>query len=532
MSYKVLLLDGVDAVCKEIFESRGYEVLDAPKLKGDELNKTIADYNAVVVRSATKVNADLLKYADKLQVIGRAGVGVDNIDIEAATRKGALVMNTPDGNTISTAEHTCGMVLAMARNIPNAVDSLKRGQWDRKKYTGTEVHGKKLGIIGLGKIGSNVASRLSAFGMEILAYDPFTTRERAEELGVKLIEIDEILAESDFLTVHTPLTEKTKGLISLKNAEKIKKGICLVNCARGGIFEENDLVELIENGVVKSVALDVYSQEPPDEKLYEILKHPAIVCTPHLGASTTEAQSKVAEQIADQIADALEKKEFKGSLNGKSIALSTNAEVQPFLQLAERLGRFISQLAPQHIDELEISYTGTCAKHADVLTDSVLRGFLDRNTDDTINLINARYHAGERGLKIKETISSESATFSDLITVELEDSADYKQVSATVFGKDDFRIVDIDGYNIEIDLTGEIMIYSNVDKPGMLASASSMLAKNQVNIASLSLGRNQKTAQAITAITVDKHLNEDDVMEIREMKGIDKLHYISLTNGH
>ncbi|MEX2403483.1 MAG: NAD(P)-dependent oxidoreductase, partial [Balneolales bacterium] len=189
MSYKVLLLDGVDAVCKEIFESRGYEVLDAPKLKGDELNKTIADYNAVVVRSATKVNADLLKYADKLQVIGRAGVGVDNIDIEAATRKGALVMNTPDGNTISTAEHTCGMVLAMARNIPNAVDSLKRGQWDRKKYTGTEVHGKKLGIIGLGKIGSNVASRLSAFGMEILAYDPFTTRERAEELGVKLMDI-------------------------------------------------------------------------------------------------------------------------------------------------------------------------------------------------------------------------------------------------------------------------------------------------------------------------------------------------------
>ncbi|MEX2403416.1 MAG: NAD(P)-dependent oxidoreductase, partial [Balneolales bacterium] len=374
--------------------------------------------------------------------------------------------------------------------------------------------------------------RLSAFGMEILAYDPFTTRERAEELGVKLIEIDEILAESDFLTVHTPLTEKTKGLISLKNAEKIKKGICLVNCARGGIFEENDLVELIENGVVKSVALDVYSQEPPDEKLYEILKHPAIVCTPHLGASTTEAQSKVAEQIADQIADALEKKEFKGSLNGKSIALSTNAEVQPFLQLAERLGRFISQLAPQHIDELEISYTGTCAKHADVLTDSVLRGFLDRNTDDTINLINARYHAGERGLKIKETISSESATFSDLITVELEDSADYKQVSATVFGKDDFRIVNIDGYTIEIDLAGEIMIYSNVDKPGMLASASSMLAKNQVNIASLSLGRNQKTAQAITAITVDKHMNDDDVNEIREMKGIDKLHYISLTNGH
>ncbi|MEX0779747.1 MAG: phosphoglycerate dehydrogenase [Balneolales bacterium] len=532
MSYKVLLLDGVDAVCKEIFESRGYEVLDAPKLKGDELYKTIGDYNAVVVRSATKVNAELLAHADKLQVIGRAGVGVDNIDIDAATKKGALVMNTPDGNTISTAEHTCGMILSMARNIPNAVDSLKRGQWDRKKYTGTEVHGKKLGIIGLGKIGSNVASRMAAFGMTILAYDPFTTRERAEELGAKLMDIDEILAESDFLTVHTPLTEKTKGLISKKNAAKIKKGMCLVNCARGGIFEEDDLVELIDNGVIKSVALDVYSQEPPSESLYEILKNPAVVCTPHLGASTTEAQGKVAVQIAEQIADALEKKEFKGSLNGKSIALSTNAEVQPFLQLAERLGRFISQLAPQHTNELEISYTGTCAKHADVLTDSVLRGFLDRNVEDTINLINARFHAKEHGLKIKETISDKTATFSDLITINLGDSADYKKVSATVFGSDDYRIVNIDGYSIEIDLTGEILIYRNVDKPGMLAAASSLLAKNQINIASLSLGRNQKNAQAITAITVDKILSDDDAKEIREMEGIEKLHYISMTNGH
>lgn len=532
MPYKVLLLDGVDAVCKEIFESRGFEVLDAPKLKGDELKQTIADYNAVVVRSATKVNSDLLNSAGNLQVIGRAGVGVDNIDIDAATKKGALVMNTPDGNTISTAEHTCGMILAMARNIPNAVDSLKRGQWDRKKYTGTEVHGKKLGIIGLGKIGSNVASRMSAFGMTILAYDPFTTRERAEELGVKLLDLDEILSQSDFLTVHTPLTEKTKGLISLKNEDKINKGICLVNCARGGIFEESDLIELIEKGIIKSVALDVYTQEPPDEKLYEILRHPSIICTPHLGASTTEAQSKVAMQIAEQIADALEKKDFKGSLNGKSIALSTNAEVQPFLQLAEKMGRFISQLAPQHTDELEISFSGTCAKHADVLTDSVLRGFLDRNVEDTINLINARYHAKERGLKIKETISTDTETFSDLITIELGDSADYKKISATVFGKEDYRIVNIDGYSIEIDLAGEIVLYSNVDKPGMLASASSLLANKQVNIASLSLGRDREKAQAITAITVDKQLTEDDVKGIREMEGIKKVHYVSLSNSH
>ncbi|MEX0929884.1 MAG: phosphoglycerate dehydrogenase [Balneolales bacterium] len=531
MSHKVLLLDGVDAVCREIFEKRGFEVLDAPGLKGEELIKTIGAYNAVVVRSATKVNADLLRHAPNLQVIGRAGVGVDNIDIDAATKMGALVMNTPDGNTISTAEHTCGMILSMARNIPNAVDSLKRGQWDRKKYTGREVHGKKLGIIGFGKIGSNVAERMQAFGMSIIAYDPFITRERAEDLGVKLMDIDEILSQADFLTVHTPLTEKTRGMISLKNADKIKNGICLVNCARGGIYEENDLVELLDTGVIESVALDVYTVEPPDDKLYEILRHPRIICTPHLGASTTEAQGKVAEQIAEQIADALERKEYKGSLNGKSIALSTNAEVQPYLQLAERLGRFISQLAPEHTNDLSISYTGHCAKHADVLTDSVLRGFLDQNVEDTINLINARYHAGQRGLKISETISRESPTFSDMITIGLSEEADYRKVSATVFGKDDFRIVDIDGYSIEIDLSGEIIIYRNVDKPGMLASASSLLADNQINIAALSLGRDQKTARAITAITVDKQLSDGDVENLGKMPGIEKLHYITMANN-
>jgi D-3-phosphoglycerate dehydrogenase / 2-oxoglutarate reductase len=313
MAYKVLLLDGIESVCKTILNDRGIEAIEAPKLAGDELLAAIKDYDGIVVRSATKVNETLLKAAPNLKVVGRAGVGVDNIDIPTATKMGVLVMNTPDGNTISTAEHACGLILSLARSIPNAVSSLKNGAWDRKKYTGSELSDKTLGIVGLGKIGSGVATRMIAFGMNVIAYDPFTTHEKAHELGVELADLDEVLAKSDFLTVHTPLTEKTRGMVSLANASKLKKGVRLVNCARGGIFEENDLVELLDSGVVGGVALDVYSQEPPDESFAALLKHPKVVCTPHLGASTEEAQEKVAEQIAAQIADTLELKSFKGT---------------------------------------------------------------------------------------------------------------------------------------------------------------------------------------------------------------------------
>ncbi len=528
MSYKVLLLDGVDPVCKQVFENRGIEAVEAPKLKGEELLKALPDYDAIVVRSATKVTKEVLKAAKNLKVVGRAGVGVDNIDIPASTEAGVLVMNTPDGNTISTAEHTCGMILNLARNISTAVSTVKGGGWDRKKYMGTELHGKTLGVVGLGKIGSGVATRMQAFGMNILAFDPFTTHERANELGVTLVDIDELLAKSDFLTVHTPLTEKTKGLISMKNADKLKKGIRLVNCARGGIIEEGDIKQLMDEGVVAGIALDVYTAEPPSEELLPVLQHPNIVCTPHLGASTEEAQEKVAEQVAEQIADALEHKNYKGSLNGKSIALSTNKEVQPYLKLAENLGKFAVQIAPLHTKKIAVEYTGTCSQYSDILTDATLQGFLSGSTDDDINLINARFIAENKGLAIKETTSSESKTYSDLITISFENGSAYKKVSATLFGDSDFRIVDIDGFNIEIRLEGDILLYRNVDKPGMLASVSAALAKEQINIASLSLGRTSKGSQAITAVIVDKQMEQDELTPIEKLEGIESLQYIRL----
>ncbi|HET6527474.1 MAG TPA: phosphoglycerate dehydrogenase [Balneolaceae bacterium] len=529
MPFKVLLLDNVDPVCEKVFQERGIEAERNHNLSGEELYHKIKDYDGIVVRSATKVTDDVLKAGKNLKVVGRAGVGVDNIDIESATARGILVMNTPDGNTISTAEHTCGMILALARNIPQAVSKVKSGGWDRKKFMGTEVHGKTLGVVGLGKIGSEVAKRMQEFGMDVKAYDPFASVEKAESLDVELAELDELIGTADFLTVHTPLTEKTKGLISMKNADKLKKGIFLVNCARGGIYKEGDLTELLDQGFVSGVALDVYSQEPPSEELHEILKHPGIICTPHLGASTGEAQEKVAAQIANEMADALERKSFKGSLNGKSIALTTNKEVQPYLKLAETLGSVAIQLAPKHASEFSFEYSGTAANFAEVLTDSILKGILSHHVSEAVNLINARHYAEERGFKIRETTAGAPKTYTDLISVKLGKDADYQKLSGVVFGDDDYRVVEIDGYAIELRLEGDIILYQNVDKPGMLASVSSALAKQDINIAALSLGRTQKGSNAITAVSVDKKLTENELKPILDLKGVKAVQYVSLS---
>ena len=528
MSYNVLLLDNIDPICAKKFKSRGINAEQPGKLSDEELKVKIADYEGVIVRSATTIDSNLLKYAKKLQVIGRAGVGVDNIDIQAATTKGVLVMNTPDGNTISTAEHTCGMIIALSRNIPEAVNRVKNGGWDRKSFMGSEVYGKKLGIVGLGKIGSEVAKRMKEFGMEILAFDPFSTPAHANELGVELMELDDVLSKSDYITVHTPLTEQTKGLISLEKADKLKKGVRLINCARGGIFAEEDLIPLIEQGIVDSVALDVYSQEPPTDALYNILKHPKIICTPHLGASTEEAQEKVAEQIADQMADALENKNYKGSLNGKSISLLTDKEVQPYVELAEKLGRVAGQIMPKNASDFSFEYTGVCKRFSDVLTDGILKGMLSRFISESVNLINARYYAEERGFKISETTSSDDKNYKDLITLRLGDATHYKQLSAAVFGPGDYRIVEIDGFGIELRLEGDILMYQNLDVPGMLASVAGALAGKNINIGALSLGREGKGSSAITAVIVDKKMDDDELDVIRSLNGVENVKYISL----
>lgn len=528
MSLKVLLADNVDASAESFFERRDIQADRKTDLTPQELKNEIAGYDGLVVRSSTDVTAELLEAAHNLKIVGRAGVGVDNIDIPAATARGILVMNTPGGNTVSTAEHTCGMILALSRNIPQATAKVKGGGWDRKKYTGAEVYGKTLGIVGLGKVGSEVAERMRQFGMEPQAYDPFLAEEKADHLGIELVDLDELLATSDYITVHTPLTEKTEGLISLDNADKLNEGVRLINCARGGIYKESDLTELIDGGYVSGVALDVYSAEPPGDELNEILNHPEIICTPHLGASTEEAQQKVARQIADQMADAFEEKSFKGSLNGESIELTTNKEVQPYLQLAEKLGSAVIQLAPQHADEFSFEYAGGCAEFKDVLTDSILKGMLAEHVSETVNLINARVYAEDLGYKIKETTGPGTQTYNDLITIRLNGSAPYSKLSAAVFGDGDYRAVEADGFAIELKLEGEIIFYTNVDKPGMLAAVSGALAEQDINIASLSLGRSGKGSNAVTAVRVDKKLTGAELQPIEELEGVHGVRYISL----
>lgn len=528
MSFNVLLLDGVSPACGEILRSRGINAVQPAKVSAEELLSIIPEYHGMIVRSATKVTKEVMQAGKNLKVVGRAGVGVDNIDLKAATELGILVMNTPDGNTISTAEHTCGLIMALSRNIPNAVQSLKEGRWDRKTFVGIEVFDKTLGIVGLGKIGSNVAKRMSAFGMKVIGYDPFTSAEKAAEMGVKLVSLEELLNESDFVTLHTPLTDKTKGLISLKNAGMLKKGVRIVNCARGGIIEEADIPALLDNGTVAGIALDVYTSEPPTPELYALLKHPKLITTPHLGASTEEAQEKVAEQMAVQLADALELKSFVGSLNGKSIALSQNKEVQPYLQMGERLGRFAAQLAPDNVSELAVTYAGKCAVHSEVLTDAILKGWLDSVTDDTINLINARYVADMHGIIMKETATKSGGTFNDLITIDLGKKAPYRKICVTNFGEGDFRVVMIDDFHIELKLDGDLVLYRNVDKPGMLAAVSSAFAAQEINIAALSLGRAEKGAEAITAVTVDKEMTDDDLKPIQGMKGVQHVKYVRI----
>ena len=527
-TYKVLLMDNVDPVSAEILKDRNIGGVIKPKLSKEELYEELKDAHGLVVRSATQVDEALLHAAPNLKVIGRAGVGVDNIDITAATKRGVLVMNTPDGNTISTAEHACGLIFSLVRNIPNAVESLKAGRWDRKKYLGTEVHGKTLGIVGLGKIGSAVATRMLAFGMKVIGFDPYMTKERASELGITLVDMDELLSGSDIITVHTPLTEKTKGLISKANAHKLRKGVRLVNCARGGIFEEADMLDLLNDGTIAELALDVYSKEPPEEHLRELLEHPHVVCTPHLGASTEEAQEKVAVQIAHQIADALELKDFKGSINGKSIALSTNAELQPYLKLAEKLGRFAIQTAGYDVKELTIEYSGKCGQHAEVLTDAFLAGYLHQIDEAPVNLINARFLADSKGIHVKETKGSATKTFSEMITVHMDGSESFKSLSGAPFGENDYRIVKIEDLRIELQLQGNVILYRNVDKPGMLASVSSLLASEEINIASLSLGRDKESQKAITALVTDRPADASVNKRISAIDGVEQLITVSL----
>jgi D-3-phosphoglycerate dehydrogenase len=527
---KILVSDQLEQSCIDILNNEGFEVDNKPGIPAEELKKIIGYYDGLVVRSATKVTADVISCTTKMQIIGRAGTGVDNIDVPAATRKGILVMNTPGGNTISAAEHTVSMLLALARNIPQAHGSLAQGKWDRKKYTGVEVYEKTLGVVGLGKIGREVASRCQAFGMKVIGYDPVLSSEVAAKLSIELVSLEEIYRRSDFITVHTPLSKETKGLLNDDTFKKCKRGVRVVNCARGGIVDEAALLRALQSGHVGGAALDVFEEEPPDpDRIGALLKHERVVATPHLGASTEEAQEKVAIQIAHQIADALKGRGYTGLVNGAALQLTMNEELRPYATLAEKLGSLAAQLAIGKFKSVSVIVGGELLSSSlELIKAGVLKGVLSHVLPEPVNFVNAPMHAVDMGLSVSEQRESIAGTYANLLRVKLRAESGECEIAGTVYGASMIRLVQIDAFRFELNPEGHLLIYNNIDKPGMLARVGSILAQHNVNIAGVSLGRTAIGAKALTIMNIDSDIPALGMKQLLEQEGVSNLKVVRL----
>ena len=524
---KILIVDQVEQVCADILSHEGFEVHTKPTVPEGQLKNEIGAYDALIVRSATQVTGSVIAEATRLKVIGRAGAGVDNIDVDTATRRGIVVMNTPGGNTISTAEHTLSLLLSLSRNVPQAWDSLRAGKWERKKYVGTELHGKTIGIIGLGKVGREVATRCQAFGMKVIGFDPVLSNEIAVKIGTELVSLNEIYRQSDFISVHTPLSEETKWLIGESALTKCKDGVRIINCARGGIVDESALLKALESGKVAGAALDVFEQEPPGD--HPLLKHPRVIATPHLGASTEEAQEKVARQIAIQVADLLKERGIAGAVNGDVIQLALKKEIKPFVLLAEKLGSLQAQLLEENLKRVTVTCSGAfLSSSIELIAAAVLKGVFSRLMSEPVNLINAPLIAKESGVVVSAQWQSEHATYAHLISVSFDTSGEQRTLSGTVFGNSHLRIVEVDGFPLEINPEGYLLFYNNIDKPGMLANVGAMLANAGINIAGLALGRDKPGQLALTIINVDTPIPERILKEMRKIEGVRKVRFVKV----
>jgi len=523
MSHTVLITDPLDPVAYGMLEEQGVTVDNLLEYDEETLREHVRKAHGWIVRSGTTVTADLLDDAENLTVVGRAGVGVDNIDLDAATRKGVLVCNAPDGNTISTAEHACAMMQAMARTIPQANRSLLAGNWDRKKFAGAELHDKTLGILGIGKVGRAVAERMQGYGMRLLAFDPLVSEEVAHRYNVSLVSLEELLTESDFITIHTPLNDETRGMIDAEALESCKDSVRIVNCARGGIVDEQALLDALHAEEVAAAAVDVYSEEPPtSDYLHELIQHPNVVATPHIAATTGAAQEKVARQITEQVLNSLNGEPVTTPVNGMAIRMAAQPEVQPYLDLADRLGQIASQLTDERVQNLTVRCQGdTPRRFAEVLSVAALRGLLNRWADEPVNFINAPVLAKDQGLSFTETRQSDGGgRYTSLIEVEVHTEADAYVVAGTVLSGDDLRIVRINDYNLEVHPEGEMLLYQNVDRPGMLATVGGLLADADVNIGALALGREARGEMALTAISVDDPVPPQVQQQIADLDGV------------
>src|SRR6266850_3391034 len=518
---KILVSDDVSDSGLQPLRDAGFTVERKTKLSVAELREALAGCEGLIVRSETRVTADLLDTAKSLRVIGRAGVGVDNIDVPAATACGIVVMNAPDGNTITTAEHTIALLVALARSVPQANASLKSGKWERKRFIGVELQGKTLGIIGLGRIGRGVASRARGLGMSIVAYDPFVAPEQARDLEIDVARLDEVFARADFLTVHTPLTVETRGIVGKEAFAKMKKGVRIINCARGGLVDEKALEEAITNGIVAGAALDVFVQEPPPAD-HPLLALNEVIATPHLGASTTEAQEGVAFTVAEQMRDYLLTGALRGAVNVPALGAKELQTLQPFLQLAESLGRFQAQLVDGAVREVRIEYAGEIVdQNAAPVTRSFLAGLL-RDVSARVNAVNAFLIAEERGITITSTYLRSASDSVPAIRSRVITSAGEHSLAGTLFGYGEQarqgRITEINGFHIEAIPHGHMLVMRKRDVPGVIGRVGTTLGERGVNISRFHLGRRERGGEAMAVIEIDAPVDTETLGELRSFE--------------
>ena len=524
---KILAADGISEKGIDLLKNE-FIVDVRDKISAEELLDIIGDYDALMVRSASKVTAEVIEKASNLKIIGRAGVGVDNIDIPAATAKGIIVINSPGGNTIAATEHTFAMMMAMSRKIPIANETMQRGEWNRKEYVGVELKSKTLGVIGLGRIGMGVAKRALAFDMNVIGYDPYVNEERAHELGIKVVPLDELIANSDFITVHMPLTPDTKNMISMREMKKMKAGVRLINCARGGIINEQDLAQAVKEGIVAGAAIDVYVEEPI-AKDHPLIGLKNVVLTPHLGASTVEAQIGVSLDVSKGILAALIGEPVTTAVNMAPVSQQVMQIISPYLNLAERLGCTICSIAEGPIKKIEVTYNGEITEvNTGLLTTAVIKGMLNPILEKEVNYVNAPMLAKSRGIKVSEIKVKEVEDFTNLITVKAQAGGKTYSVKGTLFGSEG-RIVEINDFKIDVDPHARILICPHINRPGVIGTVGTFMGKFGINISAMSVGRTDINGTNLMVLTID---NDIPANVFEEFKALDVIFDAKLVNFH
>lgn len=527
--YKILVTDSINVQgLQSLYEHPSILVDKKDQLSSAELREIIGNYDALIVRSQTIVSKELIHSAHRLQIIARAGVGVDNIDVEAATRKGIIVINAPGANTIAACEHTLAMLLSLARRIPHAYQSMSNGEWNRNAFKGVELYEKTLGIIGMGKIGTEVAKRAKSFQMKILGYDPYLTEERAKKLGIVKASINEIAIQSDFITVHTPLIKETRNLVNDEFLQKTKRGVRIINCARGGIIDEAALIRAIQSGHVAGAALDVFTQEPPTN--LDLLQHPNIIVTPHLGASTEEAQEKVAKEVSDEIINIFESQTIRHAVNAPQMSGETQQKMKPYLQLGEQLAEIAIQLLKKAPEKIDIAYYGDLVEEdTSLLTRYMVKGILSYHLSDSVNLINAIHLLKEHGLSYNVQRNATNKGFANYMELVLYKGDKKVNIGATVLNGYGARIVNINNYRVDVRPEQHLLYIKHQDIPGMIGQVGSILGSYSINIGTMQVGRAAIGGEAIMILTLDKKIEQEVTHALHSISGLEDVQILELS---